>query len=261
MVLKGEGAAHKSDAGLVMLNLGTRVGVEDAARNMDASAFLVEAMVAGGLAEILVGVTADPAHGFVLTLGAGGTLTELIHDSVSLMVPASADEISSALHRLRIAPLLQGHRGAQAVDEAALVGAVLAVQSYVEANAAHVVEVEVNPVDLHRQGGHCRRCAYPNRRPEMTDTPIRTDRRGHVLEVTLDRPKANAIDLATSRIMGEVFTAFRDDPECRVAIITGAGEKFFCPGWDLKARRRRRCGGWRLWQGRVRRLAGIARAQ
>lgn len=69
----------------------------------------------------------------------------------------------------------------------------------------------------------------------MTDNPVKTDRRGHVLEVTLDRPKANAIDLATSRIMGDVFKAFRDDPELRVAIITGAGEKFFCPGWDLKA--------------------------
>lgn len=68
-----------------------------------------------------------------------------------------------------------------------------------------------------------------------TDGPIRTERRGHVLEVTLDRPKANAIDLATSRIMGEVFTEFRDDPELRVALVTAAGEKFFCPGWDLKA--------------------------
>ncbi|HWL55583.1 MAG TPA: carnitinyl-CoA dehydratase [Paracoccus sp. (in: a-proteobacteria)] len=65
--------------------------------------------------------------------------------------------------------------------------------------------------------------------------PIRTETRGHVLEVTLNRPKANAIDLATSRIMGEVFTRFRDDPDLRVAILTAAGEKFFCPGWDLKA--------------------------
>jgi crotonobetainyl-CoA hydratase len=65
--------------------------------------------------------------------------------------------------------------------------------------------------------------------------PIRTRRDGAILEVTLDRPKANAIDLATSRIMGEVFAGFRDDPDLRVAIITGAGEKFFCPGWDLKA--------------------------
>ncbi|GGA17056.1 carnitinyl-CoA dehydratase [Neptunicoccus cionae] len=68
----------------------------------------------------------------------------------------------------------------------------------------------------------------------MTD-PIKTRREGGILEVTLDRPKANAIDLATSRIMGEVFADFRDDPELRVAIITGGGEKFFCPGWDLKA--------------------------
>ncbi|SDD44668.1 carnitinyl-CoA dehydratase [Ruegeria marina] len=65
--------------------------------------------------------------------------------------------------------------------------------------------------------------------------PIKTRRDGAILEVTLDRPKANAIDLATSRIMGEVFRAFRDDPELRVAILTGGGEKFFCPGWDLKA--------------------------
>ena len=69
----------------------------------------------------------------------------------------------------------------------------------------------------------------------MTDSPVKTIRRGAVLEVTLDRPKANAIDLQTSRIMGDVFLDFRDDPELRVAIITGAGEKFFCPGWDLKA--------------------------
>jgi crotonobetainyl-CoA hydratase len=56
-----------------------------------------------------------------------------------------------------------------------------------------------------------------------------------VLEVTIDRPKANAIDAATSRIMGDVFAAFRDDAALRVAILTAAGDRFFCPGWDLKA--------------------------
>ena len=69
----------------------------------------------------------------------------------------------------------------------------------------------------------------------MTDSPVKTRRDGAILEVTLDRPKANAIDLHTSREMGKVFAEFRDDPELRVAIITGGGEKFFCPGWDLKA--------------------------
>ncbi len=68
----------------------------------------------------------------------------------------------------------------------------------------------------------------------MSDV-IRTRREGGILEVTLDRPRANAIDLATSRIMGETFKAFRDDPDARVAIVTGAHDHFFCAGWDLKA--------------------------
>ncbi len=66
-------------------------------------------------------------------------------------------------------------------------------------------------------------------------SPIKMRREGAVLEVTLDRPKANAIDVSTSQQMGEVFAGFRDDPELLVAIITGSGEKFFCAGWDLKA--------------------------
>ncbi len=69
----------------------------------------------------------------------------------------------------------------------------------------------------------------------MNEGPIKTRREGAILEVTLDRPKANAIDLATSRIMGDVFREFRDSQQLRVAILTGGGDKFFCPGWDLKA--------------------------
>ena len=56
-----------------------------------------------------------------------------------------------------------------------------------------------------------------------------------ILEVTLDRPKANAISLAVSRRLNDVFTDFRDDKSLKIAIITGAGERFFSPGWDLKA--------------------------
>ena len=69
----------------------------------------------------------------------------------------------------------------------------------------------------------------------QSGSPIKMSERNHILEVKLDRRKANAIDLKTSRILGEVFTRFRDDSNLRVAIITGEGEKFFCPGWDLKA--------------------------
>lgn len=65
--------------------------------------------------------------------------------------------------------------------------------------------------------------------------PVKTRVEGAILEVTLDRPKANAIDAATSREMGRVFADFRDNPDLRVAIVTGGGDRFFCAGWDLKA--------------------------
>jgi crotonobetainyl-CoA hydratase len=64
---------------------------------------------------------------------------------------------------------------------------------------------------------------------------VRTVREGAILEVTLDRPKANAIDRRASLRLNAIFKAFRDDSELRIAIITGAGDKFFSPGWDLKA--------------------------
>lgn len=67
------------------------------------------------------------------------------------------------------------------------------------------------------------------------ENAVKTKIDGGVLEVTLDRPKANAVDLATSRELGDIFANFRDDPDLRVALITAAGDKFFCPGWDLKA--------------------------
>ena len=58
---------------------------------------------------------------------------------------------------------------------------------------------------------------------------------GEVVLITLDRPKANAIDAKTSHELGDAFIEFRDDDNLRVAIITGAGNRFFCGGWDLKA--------------------------
>jgi len=58
---------------------------------------------------------------------------------------------------------------------------------------------------------------------------------GGILEIVLDRPKANALDAPASREMGRLFADFRDDPNLRVAILTGAGEKFFSAGWALNA--------------------------
>ena len=64
---------------------------------------------------------------------------------------------------------------------------------------------------------------------------IEVVRNGEILEVTINRPKANAIDAATSREMSAVFESFMKDPQLRVAILTGAGTRFFSAGWDLTA--------------------------
>ena len=145
-VLKGEGIAHKTEAGAVRLNLLTREATVDAAHSMNAETFLLEEMITGTATELLVGVVNDPAHGFVLTLGAGGTLTELMDDTASLLIPASDAEITSVLNALRIAPLLQGYRGKAAANITSILKAIHAVQDFATANADVLQEIEINPL-------------------------------------------------------------------------------------------------------------------
>ncbi|MGV6846949.1 MAG: acetate--CoA ligase family protein [Marinibacterium sp.] len=146
VVLKAAGLAHKSDAGAVALNLGDEDALRAAARTLQGQDFLVERMIPGALAELLIGVVCDPAHGFVLTLGAGGVLSELISDTVSLLLPAERSEVRDALLSLRIARQLTGYRGGQPADIDAILDAVDALQRYVDANRPCLVEVEINPL-------------------------------------------------------------------------------------------------------------------
>jgi succinyl-CoA synthetase beta subunit len=146
VVLKTLGLAHKTGANGLALGLSTPTEVAAAAPHLADGPLLAERMVAGSLAEILVGVTRDPAHGFVLTLGAGGTMTEVLRDRASLLIPATRFEVTNLLKDLNIAPLLQGFRGNPPVDLGALLDAIDAVQAYVLANADQVEEVEINPL-------------------------------------------------------------------------------------------------------------------
>ncbi len=146
VVLKALGLAHKTEAGGVIVNLSSPDAVREAAERMSAPALLVEEMVVGGVAEILIGILRDPAHGFVVTLGAGGVLAEIMCDTASLLMPASGPQIAAALDRLRIAPLLSGYRGQPAADHRALVATILAVQDCAMAHADTLLELEVNPI-------------------------------------------------------------------------------------------------------------------
>ncbi|WP_224816114.1 acetate--CoA ligase family protein [Hasllibacter sp. MH4015] len=143
--VKALGHAHKTEAGAVALDV-PRTALREAAVKMGGTAFLIEEMVPDPVAELLVGVLRDPAHGLVLTLSAGGILTELLADTQHLLLPTTGPEIEAALSRLRIAPLLGGFRGKPAADLRAIVSAVLAVQDYVMTHAEDIFEVEINPL-------------------------------------------------------------------------------------------------------------------
>lgn len=144
VVLKGTGFSHKSEVGAVRLNLQTAESVAEAAAVMPSKSFLVEKMVTGALAELLVGVVKDPAHGFILTLAAGGVLTELLQDRVSLVLPVERHDVADALQGLRIAKVIAGYRGKPACNQELIVDAVMAVQDYV--CSSNVDEVEINPL-------------------------------------------------------------------------------------------------------------------
>ncbi len=146
LVLKGEGVAHKTEAGAVRLNIRSAKEARSAAENMDAPSFLIEQMITDTVVELLIGVVRDPAHGFVLTIAAGGILTEVLQDSASLLVPASQAAIEQSLDSLKIAPLLNGYRGAQSADRSAILRAIQAVQDYTIANAIGLSEIEINPL-------------------------------------------------------------------------------------------------------------------
>ena len=146
VVLKGEGIAHKTEAGAVALNLADAGAVREAAEAMPAESFLVEEMITGCVAELLVGVIRDPAHGFVLTLGLGGILTELIGDTASMLIPASRDEVADALAGLRTGALLTGYRGRATADMQAVLDTVMALQEFVRLHADWLQEVEINPL-------------------------------------------------------------------------------------------------------------------
>ncbi len=145
LAVKGIGLSHKSEHGAVRLGVAP-ADVAGAAAAIGTDEVLIEEMVTGGVAEMLVGVVRDPAHGFVLSLGAGGVLTEILRDTVSMLLPVAEGDVRAGLLRLRMAPLLQGYRGRPGVNVESVVAAVMAVQAWVLAHADTVGEVEINPL-------------------------------------------------------------------------------------------------------------------
>lgn len=154
VALKALGIAHKSDVHALRLNLQEAASVMAAAQDLAelGEGLLVERMIDDAVAELIVGVTRDPECGLMLTLGAGGLLVELLQDSVSMLLPVSAEDVDRALSSLRIAPLLGGYRGAPAADVEALAEAVLAIARFAGDNAERLEELDVNPLMVCAKG-------------------------------------------------------------------------------------------------------------
>ena len=146
ITLKGLGLAHKSEAGAVAVGLRDTDQLVAALNAMpaDIGEFLVEQTVTGIVAEVLVSIRRSAPLGWLITVGAGGVLTELWRDTQCLLAPATADDLRSALQRLRIAPILNGYRGKPSANINSLVNAILTLQQHVV--GSNLAEVELNPV-------------------------------------------------------------------------------------------------------------------
>ena len=142
------GVAHKSDVGGVKLQLKSADEVSLAIKELSplSDRFLVEEMAVPPLAELIIGVSRDPVVGLMLTIGAGGVLTELLDDTATLLLPATADEISAALKSLKIGRLLDGYRDSDAADIDALIANIVCIANYATRNEETLEELDVNPL-------------------------------------------------------------------------------------------------------------------
>jgi acyl-CoA synthetase (NDP forming) len=156
VVIKAVGShlEHKTEVGGVILNVRTAAEAATAAERLSklSNTLLVEEMTTDGVAEILVGVIVDPQFGQVLVLGAGGILTELLADSVSLLPPWTRESIGAGLARLKVAKLLDGYRGKSPGDVPKLIDSILGVAHYASGNRATLIEIDVNPVIVRPRG-------------------------------------------------------------------------------------------------------------
>jgi acetyl-CoA synthetase len=148
------GFAHKTEVGGIRLGLGSAAAVSAAVLEMSdlCESYLIEKMVDGVVAELIVGVARDEQFGPYLLVGGGGILVELMKDSVSLLMPTTREQVLQALGQLKCAPLFNGFRGAPPADLNGAVEVILAVASMVENAPSSIVELDINPLMLLAEG-------------------------------------------------------------------------------------------------------------
>ncbi len=148
VAIKTLGIAHKTEVGAVVLNLQSNEEIITAIQKMArlSDRFLVEEMAAKPMAELIVGVTRDLTCGLMLTIGAGGVLTELLDDTATVLLPASEQDIRDAVSGLKVGKLLEGYREAEGADINALIANIMCIAKYACDHANELEELDVNPL-------------------------------------------------------------------------------------------------------------------
>ena len=146
VVIKALGSAHKSEVGEVFLNLEDQKSVKEALRKISKKHVIVEKMIGDAVVELLVGIVHDPAHGMLLTVGAGGVLTEILSDTSSILLPSSKNEVLDCFNQLKISKIAKGYRGALGVDINQIIDAIMKIQDFVLDNKDKLFEIEINPL-------------------------------------------------------------------------------------------------------------------
>jgi len=154
VVIKALGIAHKTEVGGVRLDLGSADEVSAAVMEMSglSESYLIEKMVDGVVAELIVGVARNEQFGPYLLVGGGGILVELMKDSASLLIPTTRERVLYALGQLKCAPLFSGFRGAPPADLNAAADVILAVAGMVENDPSSIIELDINPLMLLTEG-------------------------------------------------------------------------------------------------------------
>jgi len=162
----GETFLHKSELGVVKLNLNSTEEVALAVKEIADSVgkqsaldsqmvvekFLIERMVTGVVAELIIGIKRDEQFGPALVIGAGGILVELMADSVSLLLPTNRAAVAAAINSLTVAKLLAGFRGRKAGDINAVIDAALGIAAFAEDHWDTLLELDINPLMVLRDG-------------------------------------------------------------------------------------------------------------
>ena len=154
VAVKALGVAHKTERRAVKLGLREPGEVREAARELLTlgDEVLVERFESDIVAELIVGLHRDPQLGLLLAMGSGGTLVELVADTVTLLLPVAESEVRAALSRLRCAPILRGWRGREPADVDAAVASILAIADFAVANGDRIEELDVNPLGVGANG-------------------------------------------------------------------------------------------------------------